>query len=38
MLQQYNYGYGAAVSVALMIMALIIAAVYVLGFRTEQVL
>jgi ABC-type sugar transport system permease subunit len=38
MLYQSNYGYGGAVSVALMVMALIIAAIYVTAFRTEQVL
>jgi len=38
MLYQSNYGYGGAVSVALMVMALVIAAAYVTAFRTEQVL
>ena len=38
MLYQSNYGYGAAISVALMVMSLIIAAIYVTAFRTEQVL
>ncbi len=38
MIYQTNFGYGAAVSVALMLMALIIAAIYVVSFRTEQVL
>jgi ABC-type sugar transport system permease subunit len=37
MLYQENFGYGAAVSVALMVMALIIAAIYVVAFRTGQV-
>jgi ABC-type sugar transport system permease subunit len=32
-----NYGLAAAISVALMIMGLIIAAIYVTAFRTEQV-
>jgi ABC-type sugar transport system permease subunit len=32
-----NYGLGAAISVALMVMSLIIAAIYVGTFRTEQV-
>ncbi len=32
-----NYGLGAAISVALMVMSLIIAAIYVGAFRTEQV-
>ena len=32
-----NYGLGAAISVALMVMSLIIAAIYVTAFRTEQV-
>jgi ABC-type sugar transport system permease subunit len=37
MLYQSNYGYGAAISVSLMVIALIIAAIYVTAFRTEQV-
>jgi multiple sugar transport system permease protein len=37
MLQQSNFGYAGAVSVALMIMALIIAFAYVRLFRVEQV-
>ena len=32
-----NYGLGAAISVALMVMSLVIAAIYVTSFRTEQV-
>jgi ABC-type sugar transport system permease subunit len=32
-----DYGLGAAISVALMVMSLIIAAIYVASFRTEQV-
>ena len=32
-----NYGLGAAISVALMVMSLIIAYIYVTAFRTEQV-
>ncbi len=38
MLYQSNYGYGGAISVALMVMCLIIAAGYTRAFRTEQVL
>jgi multiple sugar transport system permease protein len=38
MIPQTNYGYGGAISVALMAMCLIIAAGYVRAFRTEQVM
>jgi ABC-type sugar transport system permease subunit len=37
MFSESNYGLGAAISVALMVMSLIIAALYVTSFRTEQV-
>ncbi len=37
MFSESNYGLGAAISVALMVMSLIIAAIYVTAFRTEQV-
>jgi len=37
MFSESNYGLGAAISVALMVMSLIIAAIYVMSFRTEQV-
>jgi multiple sugar transport system permease protein len=36
MFQGYNYGLAAAISVGLMVISLIIAAVYVVAFRTEQ--
>jgi len=37
MFNESNYGLGAAISVALMVISLIIAAIYVAAFRTEQV-
>jgi ABC-type sugar transport system permease subunit len=37
MFNESNYGLGAAISVALMVMSLIIAAIYVTSFRSEQV-
>jgi ABC-type sugar transport system permease subunit len=37
MFSESNYGLGAAISVALMVISLIIAAIYVTAFRTEQV-
>jgi ABC-type sugar transport system permease subunit len=37
-LVEFNFGYGGAISVALVVFALLIAAAYVRVFRTEQVL